>query len=77
MFGQCPSLRGQSEAVGPSTLTVKWFFPAAITAQPAVAADGTIYFDTDSGDGWEPGAIAEITPSGRVLALWRASGKPR
>jgi len=49
MFGQSPSLRGRSTAVGPANPTVKWFFPAAVTAQPAVAADGTIYFGTDDG----------------------------
>jgi outer membrane protein assembly factor BamB len=49
MFAQSPSLRARSAAVGPATPTVKWFFPAAVTAQPAVAADGTIYFGTDDG----------------------------
>lgn len=38
----------------------------------AVAADGTIYYDSDSGDGWASGALVEIKPSGAVRVLWRA-----
>jgi outer membrane protein assembly factor BamB len=49
MFARSPSLRARSAAVGPASPTVKWFFPAAVTAQPAVAADGTIYFGTYEG----------------------------
>jgi outer membrane protein assembly factor BamB len=49
MFGRCPSLAARSAAVGPASPSTKWFFPAEITAQPAVAADGTIYFGTTDG----------------------------
>jgi outer membrane protein assembly factor BamB len=49
MFGGDSCLSGRSSAIGPALPAVKWFFPAEITAQPAIAADGTIYFGTTDG----------------------------
>jgi outer membrane protein assembly factor BamB len=66
MFGQSPSLRGRSTAVGPESPTVKWFFPASVTAQPAVAADGTIYFGTSDG------SVVSLRSDGSVK--WKYAG---
>ena len=38
----------------------------------AVAGNGTIYYDTDSGDGWVSGALIAVNPGGRVHVIWRA-----
>lgn len=49
MFGGCERVGGWSPAVGPASPTTLWFFPAAVSAQPAIAADGTVYVGTDDG----------------------------
>jgi outer membrane protein assembly factor BamB len=46
MFGGCSTVAGWSAAVGPARPTTLWVFPANVTAEPAIAADGTIYFGT-------------------------------
>lgn len=40
----------------------------------AISSNGTVYYDTDSGDGWIAGALVEIAPDGTVRVLWRARG---
>jgi len=68
MFAQGPGLRGRSAAVGPASPTVKWVFPAQVTAQPAVAADGTIYFGT------EDGTLVALRADGSVKWTFAAGG---
>jgi len=43
MFAQSATLRGRSTAVGPTTPSESWFFPARLGGQPAIGADGTVY----------------------------------
>jgi hypothetical protein len=39
----------------------------------AVSTAGDVFIDTDAGNGWTTvSAIAEVTPSGSVLAIWRS-----
>jgi hypothetical protein len=38
----------------------------------AVGVNGTIYYDSDSGDGWASGALIEIKANDAVRVLWRA-----
>ena len=68
MFAQGPTLRGRSTAVGPASPNVKWFFPAAVVDQPAVGADGTIYFGTADG------TLFALHPDGSVK--WSYTSEP-
>jgi hypothetical protein len=39
----------------------------------AVSTAGDVFVDTDAGNGWTSvSAIAEVTPRGRVGAIWRS-----
>lgn len=39
----------------------------------AVPTAGDVFIDTDAGNGWTSvSAIAEVTPSGNVRAIWRS-----
>lgn len=39
----------------------------------AVSTEGDVFIDTDAGNGWtDVSAIAEVTPTGNVRAIWRS-----
>jgi hypothetical protein len=67
MFAQSPRLQGRSTAVGPAHPSVRWFYPATLTGQPAIAADGTVYFGA-------AGTVVALRSDGSVK--WTFDGAP-